>query len=31
VYSPAMWSSFAVGGFFLLIGPLVNKLLHGVR
>jgi POT family proton-dependent oligopeptide transporter len=31
VYSPAMWVSFAVGGFFLLIGPLVNKLLHGVR
>jgi POT family proton-dependent oligopeptide transporter len=31
VYSPAMIASFAVGGFFLLIGPLVNKLLHGVR
>jgi POT family proton-dependent oligopeptide transporter len=31
VYSPAMWASFIVGGFFLLIGPLVNKLLHGVR
>lgn len=31
VYSPAMIASFAVGLFFLLIGPLVNKLLHGVR
>jgi proton-dependent oligopeptide transporter, POT family len=31
VYSPAMIASFVVGGFFLLIGPLVNKLLHGVR
>lgn len=31
VYGPAMWASFAVGGFFLLIGPLVNRLLHGVR
>ena len=31
VYGPAMWASFGVGAFFLLIGPLVNKLLHGVR
>ena len=31
VYSPAMLVSFGVGAFFLLIGPLVNKLLHGVR
>ena len=31
VYSPAMIASFAVGVFFLVIGPLVNKLLHGVR
>ena len=31
VYQPAMLASFGVGAFFLLIGPLVNKLLHGVR
>jgi POT family proton-dependent oligopeptide transporter len=31
VYSPAMVASFGVGAFFLLIGPFVNKLLHGVR
>ncbi|MCB9876784.1 MAG: peptide MFS transporter [Planctomycetes bacterium] len=31
VYGPAMYASFGVGAFFLLIGPLVNKLLHGVR
>lgn len=31
VYSPAMLASFGVGAFFLVIGPLVNKLLHGVR
>ncbi len=31
VYSPAMIASFGVGVFFLLIAPLVNKLLHGVR
>ena len=31
VYSPAMIASFGVGVFFLLIAPLVNKMLHGVR
>lgn len=31
VYMPAMYASFGVGAFFLLIGPLVNRLLHGVR
>jgi len=31
VFSSAMWASFIVGGFFVLIGPLVNKLLHGVK
>ncbi|MEM7204947.1 MAG: peptide MFS transporter [Planctomycetota bacterium] len=31
VFSSAMWASFIVGGFFVLIGPFVNKLLHGVR
>ncbi|MBK8101075.1 MAG: peptide MFS transporter [Planctomycetes bacterium] len=31
VYTPAMWASFGVGAFFLLIGPMVNKLMHGVR
>ena len=31
VYTPAMLASFGVGAFFLVISPLVNKLLHGVR
>jgi POT family proton-dependent oligopeptide transporter len=31
VYSPAMYASFGVGAFFLLISPLVNRMLHGVR
>ena len=31
VYSPAMIASFGVGVFFLLIAPLVNKMMHGVR
>jgi len=31
VYSPAMYASFGVGAFFLLIAPLVNRMLHGVR
>lgn len=31
VFSSAMWASFIVGGFFVVIGPLVNRLLHGVK
>ena len=31
VYSPAMWASFGVGAFFLLLAPVVNRMLHGVR
>ena len=31
VYSPAMYASFGVGVFFLIISPLVNRMLHGVR
>lgn len=31
VYTPAMIASFGVGAFFLLISPLVNRMLHGVR
>jgi POT family proton-dependent oligopeptide transporter len=31
VYSPAMIASFGVGAFFLIIAPLINKMLHGVR
>jgi proton-dependent oligopeptide transporter, POT family len=31
VYSPAMIASFAVGIFFVIVAPFVNRMLHGVR
>jgi len=31
VYTPAMLASFGVGVFFLVIAPLVNRMMHGVR